>query len=127
MIGHISGVKIGQTFPDRRALHDANVHRGLMQGIAPDGSSIVLAGGYVDDEDEGEIIIYTGEGGRDPNSGRQISNQTLTKGNKALAQNYVKGEPVRVIRSSRLDSKYAPTSGYRYDGLYRIEEYSSKR
>ena len=32
MIGHILGVKVGQTFPDRRALHDANVHRGLMAG-----------------------------------------------------------------------------------------------
>ena len=66
MIGHIEGVRVGQTFANRRALHDANVHRGLMQGIAPDGSSIVLSGGYIDDEDEGEIIIYTGEGGETP-------------------------------------------------------------
>ncbi len=77
MIGHIEGVRVGQIFTDRRALHDANVHRGLRQGIASDGSSIVLAGGYIDDEDEGEIIIYMGEGGKDPISTRQISDQIL--------------------------------------------------
>jgi putative restriction endonuclease len=32
----------------------------------------VLSGGYVDDNDEGDVIIYTGQGGRDPATGRQI-------------------------------------------------------
>ena len=56
MIGHIQGVRVGQIFPNRRALHDANVHRGLRQGIAHDGSSIVLASGYIDDQDKGESV-----------------------------------------------------------------------
>jgi putative restriction endonuclease len=43
-----------------------------MSGIVPHGSSIVLSGGYVDDEDLGDMIIYTGEGGRDAATGRQI-------------------------------------------------------
>ena len=54
IFGSIPGVEVGQHFSDRRELHDANVHRGLMKGIAPAGSSIVLSGGYVDDEDYGD-------------------------------------------------------------------------
>ena len=60
----IPGVSEGAKFKDRRALHDANVHRGLMRGIAPGRAAIVLNEGYVDDEDLGDEIIYTGEGGR---------------------------------------------------------------
>ena len=127
MIGHILGVKVGQTFPDRRALHDANVHRGLMNGIAPQGASIVLSGGYIDDEDDGDVTIYTGEGGRDPNSGRQISNQSFTGGNYNLAHNASLGNPIRVIRGHQLHSLFGPSEGYRYDGLYRIDEYWSKQ
>jgi len=128
MIGHISGVKVGQTFPNRRALHDANIHRGLMNGIAPQGASIVLSGGYIDDEDEGDVIIYTGEGGRDPNSGRQISDQSFTGGNYNLAHNASLGNPIRVTRGHQLHSPFAPpTQGYRYDGLYRIDEYWSEK
>ena len=127
MFGHIEGVKIGQVFPSRRALHNSGVHRGLMRGISPEGASIVLSGGYVDDEDNGEIIVYTGEGGRDANTGRQIADQTLTGGNAALATNYIEGNPVRVSRGSQLDSEYAPETGYRYDGLYRIDSYWNEK
>jgi putative restriction endonuclease len=94
-----------------------------MRGIAPKGYSIVLSGGYTDDEDYGDVIIYTGEGGRDQKTGRQVADQTLTGGNFALAQNYKDGIPIRVNRGYNLDSEYAPKSGYRYDGLYRIENY----
>ena len=121
MIGEIPGVQIGQMFESRRNLHDAGVHRGLQQGIGAAGESIVLAGGYVDDIDENAIITYTGEGGRDPNTGRQIADQTLTRGNLALMKNYQEGNPIRVCRGYTLDSPYAPSTGYRYDGLYRIE------
>jgi len=127
MIGSISGINVGQTFLDRRALHDANVHRGLVQGIAPHGNSIVLSGGYVDDEDEGDRIIYTGHGGRDEITGRQIADQSLTRYNAALAKNYAEGNPIRVNRGHQLDSPYAPEQGYRYDGLYRIDRYWSER
>ena len=105
----------------RRSLHDAGIHRGLQQGIGASGESIVLAGGYVDDIDDGDTITYTGEGGRDPNTGRQIADQTLTRGNLALMKNYQEGNPIRVCRGYTLDSRYAPKTGYRYDGLYRIE------
>jgi len=114
---------VGQTFKSRRELYDANVHRELIRGICPKSKSIVLSGGYVDDEDYGDTIIYTGEGGRDTKTGLQVSNQSLTGGNLALANNCTQGNPIRVIRGAQLESEYAPETGYRYDGLYSIENY----
>ena len=101
MFGEIESVTEGQIFESRRELHDANVHNGLMRGIGKQGASIVLSGGYVDDEDLGDEIIYTGEGGRDSNTGLQVGDQTLTKGNKFLEENYRLGNPIRVIRGSQ--------------------------
>ncbi|KIM58347.1 hypothetical protein SCLCIDRAFT_1218693, partial [Scleroderma citrinum Foug A] len=47
---------------------ESAVHRPLMAGIygtRDEGAySIVLSGGYKDDEDRGDTIIYTGAGGR---------------------------------------------------------------
>ena len=102
--GSIPGVSVGQLFVDRKALHNAGIHRGLMRGIAPNGESIVLSGGYVDDIDEGDLIVYTGEGGRDPDSKVQIAHQTLTGGNLALAENFTDGNPIRVSRGHKLAS-----------------------
>ena len=123
MIGDIEGVEVGRVFESRRELHDAGVHRGLQQGIGAAGASVVLSGGYVDDVDDGDTIIYTGEGGRDPATGRQIADQALTRGNLALARNCREGNPIRVCRGYNLESAHAPQRGYRYDGLYRIENY----
>jgi hypothetical protein len=50
IIGTVPDVEVGSHFPNRQALHDADMHRGLMRGIAPAGYSIVLSGGFVDDE-----------------------------------------------------------------------------
>ncbi len=123
MIGEIPGYPEGSEFADRRILHDLGVHKNLQKGIGVEGASIVLSGGYVDDSDEGDEVIYTGEGGRDPNTGRQIKDQTLTVGNLNLAKRCDAGDPVRVIRGYKAKSRYAPAEGYRYDGLYRIDEY----
>ena len=60
---------------------------------------IVLSGGYEDDKDLGDEIIYTGEGGRDPNTGAQVADQTVTRGNKQLIENCNIGHPIRVIRA----------------------------
>lgn len=81
MVGDIDGIAEGTEFASRRDLHDAGVHRGLQRGIGSKGESIVLSGGYVDDEDHGDLIIYTGEGGRSAQTGRQITDQTMTRGN----------------------------------------------
>lgn len=120
MLGSVKGVNEGDTFKDRPALHAAGVHRGLQAGIGGGGFSIVLSGGYVDDVDEDDVIIYTGQGGRDPNTGRQEADQELSRGNRQLAENYYAGNPIRVTRKI----EYGPKKSdyfYQYGGLYRID------
>ena len=60
-IDEIEGIEAGATFESRRALHDAGIHRPLQAGIAGGASagaeSIVISGGYVDDEDYGDEMI----------------------------------------------------------------------
>jgi putative restriction endonuclease len=126
VFGEIPGISPGTTFDNRKELSDAYVHRPIQAGIwggAGGAYSIVLSGGYVDDEDFGDEIIYTGQGGRDLRTGRQIHHQTLTRGNLALAKSHSEGLPVRVIRGSQHGSDSAPQFGYRYDGLYRVADY----
>jgi putative restriction endonuclease len=101
VFGHISGNPVGTTYVNRDAAADADVHRPNQGGIwgGKDGAeSIVVSGGYIDDQDYGDVIIYTGQGGRDQNSGRQIADQELIRGNLGLARSHLDGLPVRVIR-----------------------------
>jgi putative restriction endonuclease len=125
--GQIPGVAIGQQFATREELHRAGVHRPLQAGICGSttegAESIVVSGGYEDDQDLGDVIIYTGQGGNDPNSGKQVDHQKLERGNLALARSETTGHPVRVIRGAHRGSPHAPPSGYRYDGLFRVVQH----
>ncbi|WP_380285909.1 YDG/SRA domain-containing protein [Kitasatospora purpeofusca] len=127
--GPVPGVAIGQVFSSRRELFDANVHRQLQAGICGTqdrgAESIVASGGYEDDKDMGNVILYTGQGGRDSNSGQQVEDQELTRGNAALVTSLTTGIPVRVVRGVR---RTGPGSSidYRYDGLFRVEDYWSE-
>ena len=126
--GSIPGVIAGDHFENRSALREAGVHMALVAGIdgnAKEGaSSIVLNGGYVDDLDLGNEIIYTGHGGNDPNTKKQIADQNWDdSGNKALIVSELRGLPVRVTRGFKHKSKYSPISGYQYGGLYSVVEH----
>ena len=124
--GHIDGVHVGEMFPDRVLLSQAGIHRAPQSGItggADGAESIVLNAGYVDDVDRGDVVLYTGHGGRDPNTGRQISDQVLERGNLGLAVCHDQGLPVRVSRGSGVEAPYGTEQGYRYDGLYQVEDY----
>lgn len=131
IFGAIPGIYEGQTFANRIELSLSLVHRPRQAGISGSqnegADSIVLSGGYEDDEDHGDVIIYTGHGGRDNKSGKQVTDQDLIRQNQALALNCQRGLPVRVIRGSNSESDYAPAEGYRYDGLYRVTEYWRKK
>lgn len=75
VFGHILDNPAGTTYLNRQAAAQAGVHRQLQGGIcggADGAESIVVSGGYIDDQDYGNVIVYTGQGGRDPDSGRQI-------------------------------------------------------
>lgn len=123
--GEIKGINEGQKFESRKALVEAGLHRSIQHGIDGNGkegvAAIVVSGGYEDDRDLGDEIIYTGHGGNDPVSKKQIENQSWdAHGNKGLRVSQFKKLPVRVIRGPHAHSKFAPKSGYVYGGLYQV-------
>lgn len=125
IFGNIQNTKLGQIFNSRRDLHDARIHGPLQAGIWGKGSegacSIVLSGGYIDDIDNIDKIVYTGDSGRDANTGRQSSDQVLSPGNSGLIKSYHDKLPIRVTRG--FQTSFGPKSGYRYDGLYFIDKF----
>lgn len=125
--GEIPGFPEGTRFDSREKLSKSGVHPPTQAGISGSqnegADSIVLSGGYEDDEDLGDEVVYTGHGGRDATTNKQVEHQTLTRGNLALAHSSNEGLPVRIVRGANLGSQYAPKSGYRYDGLYLVEDY----
>lgn len=127
--GEIAGISEGAVFSSYEELNRSKIHTPTQAGIAGSqkegADSIVISGGYEDDQDFGDEIVYTGHGGRD-GSGKQIADQTLTRGNLALAKNEIDGLPIRVIRGAHKSSPFAPSSGYRYDGLYRVDSHWSE-
>jgi putative restriction endonuclease len=126
LFGHVPGYPEGSLFENRAELSESRVHIPTQAGISGSqtegAESIVLSGGYEDDADYGDTIIYTGHGGRDPSTGQQTHDQPFTRGNRALALSKQNGLPVRVIRGANHDSPYSPRSGYSYDGLYAVED-----
>ena len=80
-----------------------------------------------DDEDHGAEIIYTGRGGRDNNTGRQIADQEFEGQNAALVASRRDGLPVRVVRGADHPGPYSPQLGYRYDGLYWVDDHWRER
>lgn len=126
--GTPDGIRVGQQFIDRRELHDLHVHHPTQPGISgtkiEGADSIVVSGGYLDDDDHGDWILYTGVGGRDPNTGRQVRDQTIdAPGNAGLITSSAQGLPVRVIRGRHNKSPYAPPNGFVYAGLFEVTAY----
>lgn len=125
IFGEIEGIHEGHWFRGRKEMMPSSFHRNWAAGIDGNGregaAAIVLSGGYEDDKDLGEEIIYTGAGGNDPNSGKQIEDQTWTnRGNAGLLKSMNEGLPVRVIRGSTHKSDFSPQVGYQYAGLYSV-------
>lgn len=115
VFGHIPGHPEGSRFESRAELSEAGVHRPTVAGISGSeregADSIVLSGGYEDDQDLGDAIVYTGHGGRDPETGRQVADQNFSRGNRALAHSSLHGLPVRVMRGWGHNSPYSPAQG----------------
>lgn len=133
IVGAIPGICIGDVFLYRMELCVVGLHGQPQAGIdylpgsmssngEPIATSVIVSGGYEDDVDEGDVIIYSGHGGQDKNS-RQVFHQKLEGGNLAMERSMHYGIEVRVIRGVRYEGT-SSTSGkvYVYDGLYRIIE-----
>ena len=123
--GEIPGIRVGQKFNSRKDLVNAGLHRSIQHGIDGNGTegvaAIVVSGGYEDDLDWGDEIIYTGHGGNDASTKKQIANQSWdAHGNKGLLVSKNNDLPVRVIRGTSSDSAFSPKSGYTYSGLYKV-------
>jgi len=123
------GLKLHELFENRTELTNKGIHRPPRAGIwgnrTEGACSIVLSGGYIDDIDQLDYILYTGEGGRDPKSKRQVKDQEYIRGNKGLQISHEFNLPVRVIRDKV--TKYGPKEGLRYDGLYYVSDYERIR
>ena len=125
IFGSIADIEVGAVFNNCAELAAAGIHRppvaGISGGATEGADSVVLSGGYEDDEDLGDEIIYTGQGGQENNI--QVRDQELTRQNLALAVSAQQGLPVRVVRGAGHDSEFSPPQGYQYAGLYRVDEY----
>jgi len=151
--GPIPGVEVGMSWLFRIQVSEEGIHRPPVGGIAGTAKfgcqSLVLAGGYEDDVDDGEYFTYTGSGGRDLSGNKrtaeQSSDQKLEKSNAAIARNckarfnpvdgadagddWKEGKPIRVIRNYKgsKHSQYAPEEGNRYDGIYKVVKYWAEK
>ncbi|KAL7300622.1 hypothetical protein TKK_0006625 [Trichogramma kaykai] len=137
----IKGIAIGSGWPSRAKL--AAVHPPPQAGICGSAkscaSSIVLSGKYEGDIDMGDIIVYTGCGGRDQKTKKRNHHQSFSAMNEALArncntefnaegafaQNWKGGTAVRVVRKLKLpkNNPYIRDDFWRYDGTYKVVAY----
>jgi putative restriction endonuclease len=126
-IGVIDGINVGSIWSLKSQMRECGIHRNQRGGIAGKGKegaeSVALTGGYIDDEDYGDEIIYTGSGGKLEGSKVHTFDQQFTRYNLSLVTSCNNGTPIRLIRGSNHDSIYSPKAGYRYDGLFKVEDY----
>ncbi|PIN18868.1 histone H3 (Lys9) methyltransferase SUV39H1/Clr4, required for transcriptional silencing [Handroanthus impetiginosus] len=129
--GHVPGIEVGDIFFFRMELCLVGLHAPSMAGIdymtvkvtmdeEPMAVSIVSSGGYDDEGDDGDVLIYSGSGGLQRKDG-QMSDQKLERGNLALEKSLHRANDVRVIRGLK-DASGSTGKIYVYDGVYKIQE-----
>ncbi|CAI9787485.1 unnamed protein product [Fraxinus pennsylvanica] len=130
-IGHVPGVEVGDIFFFRMELCIVGLHAPSMAGIdymnmkitvdeEPVAVSIVSSGGYDDLGDDGDVLIYSGQGGVQRRD-KQMFDQKLERGNLALEKSLHRANEVRVIRGIK-DITASTGKIYVYDGVYKIQE-----
>ncbi|KAK2372360.1 histone-lysine N-methyltransferase, H3 lysine-9 specific SUVH1 [Trifolium repens] len=126
ILGPVPGVEVGDKFQYRIELNIIGLHRQIQGGIDYVkhrnkilATSIVASGGYYDELDNTDVLIYTGQGGNVMSNDKDPEDQKLERGNLALKNSSEEKNPVRVIRGSdSMDGKYKI---YVYHGLYLVE------
>jgi [histone H3]-lysine9 N-dimethyltransferase len=121
-MGPVPGVHVGDIFFFRMEMCIIGLHAPIMGGIdymtkygdevEPVAICIVSSGGYENDEDDPDVLIYTGQGGN--------GDQKLERGNLALERSLHRRNPVRVVRGLP-DPSVRTGKIYMYDGLYKIQ------
>ncbi|EYU20838.1 hypothetical protein ABFS82_11G017300 [Erythranthe guttata] len=128
--GHVPGIEVGDIFFFRMELCLVGLHAPSMAGIdymsvkvtmdeEPLAVSIVSSGGYDDDGNDSDVIIYSGQGGVQRRDG-QMFDQKLERGNLALEKSLHRANDVRVVRG--IKDIVGNGKIYVYDGVYKIQE-----
>lgn len=132
-IGPVPGVHVGDHFYFRMELCVIGLHGPSQAGIdfitaknnqwnEPVAISIISSGGYEVDDDGGDVLIYTGQGGNNYIADKKQSfDQKLERGNLALERSMHYGVEIRVIRGVK-DNMSPSGKIYIYDGLYKVEQ-----
>nr|GEY65592.1 histone-lysine N-methyltransferase family member SUVH9-like [Tanacetum cinerariifolium] len=68
-------------------------------------TSVIVLGGYEDDEDSGEVIVYTGHGGQDKNSKLHVVDQKLEGRNFGMERNGKSGFCVYKFKLVRMEGQ----------------------
>ncbi|CAL9112308.1 uncharacterized protein LOC135587108 [Musa acuminata AAA Group] len=137
IIGIVPGVEVGDEFHFRVELSIVGLHRPFQGGIdalKKNGiyvaTSIVASGGYNDDMDSSDVLIYSGSGGNPAGTDKPPEDQKLQRGNLALKNSIDTKTPVRVIHGikemkggSSHDGRSKLVSTLTYAGLYLVEKY----
>ena len=122
VFGHVGSYRPGDTFRNRIELALSGVHRPRRTGVCGTqqlgAESIVLAGQYEEDDFGEDEILYSGNGGRDPKTGCQITDQVPTTGILAMLRSIETSLPVRVLR--KVPAEDNGPDVYRYEGLYQV-------
>lgn len=135
-VGTAPGVEIGDIFYFRMELCIIGLHAPSMGGIdymsakfGADEDSvaicIVAAGGYENEDDDTDTLVYSGSGGNSRNT-EERHDQKLERGNLALERSMHRKNEIRVVRGFK-DPAMVAGKIYIYDGLYKIQESWTER
>ncbi|KAJ6852967.1 histone-lysine N-methyltransferase, H3 lysine-9 specific SUVH1-like [Iris pallida] len=132
-VGPVPGIEVGDMFYFRFEMLLVGLHSQVMAGIdrmtAKFGNEedtvaigIVSAGGYENEEEDVDVLIYSGQGGASGRNDKMIvDDQKLERGNLALERSLHWANGIRVIRSAK-DPSSPTVKIYIYDGIYKVRE-----
>ncbi|KAF3324912.1 histone-lysine N-methyltransferase, H3 lysine-9 specific SUVH4-like protein [Carex littledalei] len=132
VVGLVPGVEVGDEYRYRAELSVLGLHRPPQAGIDYTmwngihiATSIVASGGYSDDMENENVLIYTGAGGKPTGKTghTEPEDQKLKRGNLALKNSIETKTPVRVIHGQSTSNSGKVVMTFTYDGLYRVEKY----
>lgn len=117
-----NGLSVGDWWPMQMCALRDGAHGARMSGIAGSKTkgafSIVVSGHYGDlDADQGDTLYYSGSQALE-NIDPEVP--IISAYTEAMRLSFQLRRSLRVLRSSRNPSRYSPSKGLRYDGLYTI-------
>ncbi|KAJ0979031.1 hypothetical protein J5N97_014505 [Dioscorea zingiberensis] len=130
-IGHVPGIEVGDLFYFRIEMCLVGLHAQSVSGIDymtarfgdeddPVAVAVVSAGGYENDDEDADVLIYTGQGG----SGKNDKNKLMTRNLKG-ATLLLREVCIVAMRLGNPTAKDVSSPGskiYIYDGLYKINK-----